>query len=101
MSTSLPIRGRGAGTNPPNRFIPLYRESLEGWTEEGDPAPRTRFFRDSSKTIITSNDSPDVGFSYSINPYRGCEHGCVYCFARPGHEYLELSAGLDFESKIF
>jgi DNA repair photolyase len=101
MSTSLPIRGRGAGTNTPNRFIPLYLESIEGWTEEGDPAPRTRFFRDTSRTILTKNDSPDIPFTYSLNLYRGCEHGCSYCYARPGHEYLELSAGLDFESKIF
>jgi DNA repair photolyase len=101
MSTNKPARGRGAGLNPPNRFIPLYRESLDGWTEEGDPAPRTRFFGDSTRTILNTNDSPDISFYYSLNPYRGCEHGCSYCFARPGHEYLELSAGLDFETKIF
>ena len=101
MSTSLPINGRGASSNPPNRFIPLYRESIEGWTEEDDPAPRTRFFKDTSRTVIATNDSPDVGFTHSLNPYRGCEHGCVYCFARPFHEHLGLSAGLDFESQIF
>src|SRR6202045_1045655 len=69
---------------------------------EGDEHPRreTQFFRDGTKTIIARNQSPDVGFETSINPYRGCEHGCIYCFARPTHEYLGLSAGLDFESKI-
>ena len=91
MSTSLPIHGRGASSNPPNRFIPLYRESIPGWTEEEDPAPRTRFFKDTSRTVIATNDSPDVGFTHSLNPYRGCEHGCCYCFARPFHEHLELS----------
>jgi len=101
MSTSLPIHGRGTSSNPPNRFIPLYRESIPGWTEEEDPAPRTRYFKDTSRTVIATNDSPDVGFTHSLNPYRGCEHGCVYCFARPFHEHLGLSAGLDFESQIF
>jgi DNA repair photolyase len=100
MSTN-PIHGRGADANPANRFIPLYREAIPGWTEELDPAPRTRFFHDASKSILTHNDSPDIPFTYSINPYRGCEHGCIYCFARPNHEYLGLSAGLDFESQIF
>ena len=65
------------------------------------PAPQTQFFRDASRSIIAHNDSPDVGFEYSINPYRGCEHGCIYCYARPTHEYLSLSSGVDFESKIF
>lgn len=101
--TSLPIHGRGAASNPPNRFtgvelVPLEIER-EAWTDE-DPAPSTRFLRDASRTAIARNDSPDVGFSASINPYRGCEHGCVYCYARPGHEYLGFSAGLDFETKI-
>ncbi len=101
MSISLPIRGRGTAENPPNRFVPLYREAIAGWTEEEDPAPRTQFYRDDTRTIFSHNDSPDVPFDVSLNPYRGCEHGCVYCFARPTHEYLELSAGLDFETKIF
>src|ERR1051325_5542259 len=100
MSTSLPIHGRGSSSNPPNRFIPLYREAIPGWTEEEDPAPRTRFFRDLSRTILNTNDSPDIPFTYSVNPYRGCEHGCIYCYARPSHEYLGFSAGVDFESKI-
>lgn len=96
----LPIRGRGATGNPANRFEPLTLDvDPEHMAEE--PGPRTRFFRDTSRTVIARNDSPDVGFDFSINPYRGCEHGCVYCYARPTHEYLGLSAGLDFESKIF
>jgi DNA repair photolyase len=95
------MHGRGAATNPPNRFVPLYREAIPGWTEEGDPAPRTKFFRDTTRTILNTNDSPDIPFTYSVNPYRGCEHGCAYCYARPGHEFLGLSSGLDFESRIF
>lgn len=94
----LPIRGRGAAENPPNRFVPISVEP-DSWTE-GDPSPRTRFFRDDSRSIIAYNDSPDVGFNASLNPYRGCEHGCLYCYSRPTHEYLGLSAGLDFETKI-
>jgi DNA repair photolyase len=98
------IRGRGAGYNPPNRFEPLHfepdQEPQEG--ESGDDAigPRTQFFRDASRTVIARNDSPDVPFEASINPYRGCEHGCIYCYARPTHEYLGFSSGLDFESRI-
>lgn len=68
--------------------------------DEPEPLPRTQFLRDASKSIISYNDSPDLGFRASVNPYRGCEHGCAYCFARPTHEYLGFSAGLDFESKI-
>src|SRR6202040_3497516 len=71
------------------------------WTpDEEQPLPRTIFLRDHSQTIIARNDSPDVGFEASVNPYRGCEHGCIYCYARPTHEYLGFSAGLDFETKI-
>lgn len=93
-------RGRGAAFNPPNRFEELHIARDPDWTEE-DPRKGTQFFLDNTKSFITYNDSPDVGFSAGINPYRGCEHGCVYCFARPNHEYLGLSSGLDFESKIF
>lgn len=105
MTGLYPIRGRGAAYNPPNRFEPL--EVLpDGDTLDADIAgdeltlPRTQFLRDSTRSIIARNDSPDVGFSASINPYRGCEHGCIYCFARPFHEYLGFSAGVDFETKI-
>src|SRR5437870_8104623 len=94
------IKGRGAADNPPNRF----ELSRYGPLDDGDcderPAPATQFFRDATASIITTNDSPDVGFEASINVYRGCEHGCIYCYARPTHEYLGFSAGLDFESRI-
>src|SRR6476659_7522144 len=97
---SLPLHGRGTGANPANRFEPLHYDSGEGEHGEDDPAPRTQFFKDTSRSLIVTNDSPDVGFDASINPYRGCEHGCIYCYARPTHEYLGFSAGLDFESRI-
>jgi len=100
-NVSLPIHGRGAGGNPPNRFEPIVLERDPEATLEDEPALTTQYFRDWTRSIIAHNDSPDVGFEYSINPYRGCEHGCIYCYARPTHEYLGLSAGLDFESRIF
>ncbi len=95
-------RGRGACANPANRFESLHVELDPVEPAEADERPgvRTQFFRDATKTIIARNNSPDVGFETSVNPYRGCEHGCAYCFARPTHEYLGFSAGLDFESKI-
>jgi DNA repair photolyase len=93
-------KGRGAAGNPGNRFMPLHLERDEDWDPGEDPGPATVFLKDHSKTILSYNDSPDVGFDASINPYRGCEHGCIYCFARPTHEYLGFSAGLDFESRI-
>lgn len=96
----LPVHGRGASYNPANRFEPIEVER-DGWHDPDDPAPRTRLLRDSSRSIIARNDSPDVGFEASLNPYRGCEHGCIYCYARPTHEYFGLSAGLDFETQIF
>src|SRR5438094_9728054 len=92
-------RGRGAASNPANRFERLSYHSSD-WDEPEDPAPQTLFLKDETRSIINYNDSPDVGFAASINPYRGCEHGCIYCFARPNHEYLGFSAGLDFETKI-
>jgi radical SAM superfamily enzyme YgiQ (UPF0313 family) len=78
---SLPIHGRGAGSNPPNRFDPIELEpDLENVDpDDPPPSPATQYFRDTSRTILAHNDSPDVGFEYSINPYRGCSHGCVYC----------------------
>src|SRR5687768_8896053 len=97
---SLPIRGRGAAENPLNRFDRIhYEREPEDDAAEG-VSPTTVFLRDTSRSIISTNDSPDVGFSASVNPYRGCEHGCAYCYARPYHEYLGFSAGLDFETKI-
>lgn len=91
---------RGAGSNPPNRFEKIRLERDADWDPEQDPSPRTEFLRDLSQTIIAYNESPDVGFEASVNPYRGCEHGCIYCYARPFHEYLGFSAGLDFETRI-
>lgn len=94
----MTIKGRGAESNPLNRFEKIEVE----FDPEAEPSSnRTEVFADFSKSIITKNDSPDVGFTYSVNPYRGCEHGCAYCYARPTHEYLGLSSGLDFESKLF
>jgi DNA repair photolyase len=93
------LNGRGASWNPQNRFESIaYVRDDEAPPEDG--TPRTLYLRDPSGSIIARNDSPDVGFDTSINPYRGCEHGCSYCFARPTHEYLGFSAGLDFETKI-
>jgi len=89
-------RGRAAATNPANRFESLHIESDE---PAADRVP-TRYLRDESRSVLSRNDSPDVPFDVSLNPYRGCEHGCIYCYARPTHEYLGFSAGLDFESRI-
>jgi DNA repair photolyase len=96
------IKGRGAAQNPTNRFEKIHLEhDPDTETDEDGARPlRTEFYHDATQTFITRNNSPDVGFETSINPYRGCEHGCIYCFARPTHEYLGFSAGLDFESKI-
>src|SRR5256885_1195039 len=99
MDPLNPYQGRGATVNTPNRFETVQIERDEDWTEE-DPAPKTVFLRDTSRTIISYNKSPDIGFETSFNPYRGCEHGCIYCYARPTHEYAGFSAGLDFETKI-
>jgi DNA repair photolyase len=94
------IRGRGASENPTNRFEKLSYVEDPHETDPEEPSPKTQVFKDRSHSLITYNNSPDVGFSASINAYRGCEHGCIYCYARPTHEYLGLSAGLDFETKI-
>jgi DNA repair photolyase len=99
-----PRKGRGAVSNATGRFEPETRVLTDdGWSSGDEDAPplETHYLRDSAKTVIARNDSPDIPFDRSINPYRGCEHGCVYCFARPSHAYLGLSPGLDFESRIF
>ncbi|MDA1231211.1 MAG: PA0069 family radical SAM protein [Planctomycetota bacterium] len=99
--------GRGAADNPANRFLTVIHEADFEQLEFDDEflrqleRPATRYFDDTSKSVISENDSPDIPFRYSLNPYRGCLHGCSYCYARPTHEYLGLSAGLDFETKIF
>lgn len=96
-------RGRSAGINPSGRFEPVSRHVFDdGWNSlEELPPFRTEVQVERPRTIITRNESPDISFDRSINPYRGCEHGCVYCFARPTHAYMGLSAGLDFEAKLF
>src|SRR5438105_15822203 len=104
LPLSSPRKGRGAVSNADGRFEPTQRLAVDdGWgSADAEPAPLTTSFTvDSTRTIIARNNSPDLGFDRSINPYRGCEHGCVYCFARPTHAYLGLSPGLDFESRIF
>ncbi|MEP9385794.1 PA0069 family radical SAM protein [Mesorhizobium sp. KR9-304] len=96
-------RGRSAGINPSGRFEPVTRHVFDdGWeTLEDLPPFKTEVQVEKPRTIVTRNESPDISFDRSINPYRGCEHGCVYCFARPTHSYMGLSPGLDFESKLF
>ncbi len=101
------IKGRGSLSNPAGRFEKTTRAPVDdGWEEPDDESfpssdPRTEFFRDLTRNIIATNRSPDIPFDRSINPYKGCEHGCIYCYARPTHAYLDLSPGLDFETKIF
>jgi len=109
MSASPPSRPspphwRGAKSNETSRFESLIRQDFDdGWTQADAEAPKlkTTLQVDNARTILNRNDSPDIGFDRSINPYRGCEHGCIYCFARPTHAYLGLSPGLDFESRLF
>jgi len=100
-------KGRGTSLNPTNRFTGAHRELDFEHVEHDDEFldelehPETEYFPDASKSVVTQNDSPDIPFRYSLNPYRGCAHGCAYCYARPYHEFLGLSAGLDFETKVF
>ncbi len=97
-------KGRGALSNQTGRFETLVKEDFDDGWDDSDKYPEkipTQLFVDTAKTVITYNQSPDIPFDRSINPYRGCEHGCVYCFARPSHAYLGLSPGLDFETKLF
>jgi len=97
-----PLKGRGSASRPDQRFQELRREWLDdGWgsLEQLPVKVNTTLEVDASRSIISYNDSPDVGFDHSINPYRGCEHGCIYYFARPSHAWLGLSPGLDFESR--
>jgi len=106
MASPLPhqiIKGRGASYNPGTRFDKIELQPDGDYLDEvGEQSSlKTELYRDTTKSIVNFNDSPDIGFSASVNPYRGCEHGCIYCYARPMHEYLGLSAGLDFETKIF
>jgi len=99
-----PRKGRGAVSNMQGRYELHGREEFDdGWTSDDSAAPawKTQVFEEQAKSILTGNASPDVPFNVSLNPYRGCEHGCIYCFARPTHSYLGLSPGLDFESRIF
>ena len=97
-----PIKGRGAAGNVAHRFSSNTRQAEDDGWEPAEPSlPQTRLLVDSAKSIISRNDSPDIGFDQSLNPYRGCEHGCIYCYARPTHAYLGLSPGLDFETQIF
>ncbi len=107
MSDKRFIKGRGSLSNPAGRFDKTIRVAVDdGWEPLDDelfpsPDPRTEFFPDRTRNIIATNRSPDIPFDQSINPYKGCEHGCIYCYARPTHAYLDLSPGLDFETKIF
>lgn len=95
-----PLRGRGSSDNPANRFEGKYTDYDLDEETGRKPSQETKLIRDNTKEILSKNDSPDIPFTYGLNPYRGCEHGCIYCYARPTHEYLGFSAGLDFESRI-
>lgn len=107
IASDRPLRGRGATLNPAGRFEALHADlfddgwgSVPEWFAESE-GPATEVFPEQVRSIISRNDSPDIPFEQSINPYRGCEHGCIYCYARPSHSYMGLSPGLDFETKIF
>ena len=96
------LKGRGATINPAGRFARTTHETVDdGWHQEAVPdSIATEVRPDSARTIISRNDSPDISFTQSINPYRGCEHGCIYCYARPSHAYIDLSPGIDFETRL-
>mgnify|MGYP001812117289 FL=1 len=97
-------KGRGAVSNPAGRFAATENEAVDdGWGSLDAPLPRlvTAATAEAARTILTRNTSPDIPFDRSINPYRGCEHGCIYCYARPAHAYVDLSPGLDFETRLF
>jgi DNA repair photolyase len=99
--SSADLDGRGTRLNPANRFERIHLDRSDTDEPEPDVPPvPTELYRDASRTALAENDSPDIGFRFSLNPYRGCEHGCIYCYARPSHEYLGFSAGLDFERKL-
>ncbi len=102
MAQDFQTAHRGTPLQPGNRFVSTHREAdMDSEVDPSEePLPRTQFIADQTQTILTSNDSPDIGFTHSLNAYRGCEHGCIYCYARPFHEYLGFSAGLDFETRI-
>lgn len=104
MNQPMRIKGRGAASNPEGRFETTACEAVDdGWDREAEPTPHpaTSVTEERARSIVSRNDSPDIPFAQSINPYRGCEHGCIYCYARPSHAYLNLSPGLDFETKLF
>ena len=102
QNRTSPLKGRGTTDNPTNRFETISYSPDPDFldADEAIPAPKTRLLRDPSRSILSYNTSPDVGFNVSVNPYRGCEHGCIYCYARPTHEWLGFSSGLDFETNI-
>ena len=98
----IQFRGRSSTLEPDPRYLDTRREAVDdGWAREAETAPRTTVVEETAKTLISRNDSPDINFRQSINPYRGCEHGCIYCYARPTHAWIDLSPGLDFESRLF
>jgi len=97
------LKGRGATINPEGRFAGTRQQAVDdGWFQEATPdSVATEVRAEAARTVISHNDSPDIPFSQSINPYRGCEHGCIYCYARPSHAYVDLSPGIDFETRLF